>query len=54
MGGMGALSSQISTSRLMSAEHTQLSLQGERCITCFLSKRLGANMVNDLVTFILP
>jgi hypothetical protein len=33
--------------------NTGLSLQGERYITCFLPRRLGHNVVNILVTFVL-
>lgn len=31
----------------------RLSLQRERCITCFPPRRLGADTVNSLVTFVL-
>ena len=48
-----SLCSQMRTRETRNVKHTELSLQRERCITCFLTRRPRMNVINCLVIFAL-
>lgn len=47
----GSLGSQISTRGTWNVEYIGLSLQEKECNTSYLLRRLGSDMLTDLVTF---
>ena len=48
-----SLCSRTSIRKTRNVKHTGLSLQRERCITCFMHRKLGVDKVSSLVTFAL-